>query len=220
MPALKKGDITLKEIVDLSYSVYGKQVDNKISRQIDISTAKISRRERLRYNAKTRQWEQVGSSVKFIFIVITDPTSYTRAKWDTFNHSYPLFLLIKNIELGILSPIRWRDGSFKKPKFGKKPPFNASATQKKKIRKENAELQMANIKNGIQMQAFFDTHWVQAKYGLLFGPNYANGNPNIRNPKQYPFFSKHMWFVVKNIIIPFFRKETTVSIGKTFKSTP
>jgi hypothetical protein len=217
MARLKKGDITLREILRLSDSVYGKEVDNKKKRQADIVSAKISRRERLRYNFSTKTWEQVGSSVKFIFVILTDPESYKRPKWDTFRHKYPLYLLLKDVSKGIDSPLRWRDGSFKKPRFGKKIPLGASSQQKEKIRKQNAEIQKGNIKNGIQMQAFFDTHWVQSQYSLLFGPNYANRNPKIRNPKEYPFFSKHMWYVVSNIILPFFRKESTVTIGKVFR---
>jgi hypothetical protein len=217
MPRLRRGDITLREIIRLSNDAYGKYVDNKKNRQVDITSAKISRRERLRYNFSTKQWEQVGSSVKFVFLITTDPVSYKRPKWDTGKHKYPIYLLLKDMSKGIDSPLRWRDGSFKKPRFGKSIPLGASKQQKEKIRKKNAEIQKGNIKNGIQMQAFFDTHWVQSQYGLLYGPNYANRSPKIKNPKEYPFFSKHMWYIINTIVLPFFRKEASVTIGKVFR---
>jgi hypothetical protein len=216
---LKKGDITLKEILDLSLSVYGKQFDNKKKRQIDIINARVYKREKLEYDFKTRRWTQTGTrGAKFLFIVQTDPKSYKRPKWDDFRHKFPLYVQIRNINLGMDSPFRWRTGAIKKPKFPKKIPKNANPAIRKNTEKKNKEIQKKNIKDGIQLQFFFDTSWVLSKYGLLYGPDYTNGKPpKERNPKQFPVADKHFYFILTKVLIPFFRTGKGISLGSTIK---
>jgi hypothetical protein len=213
---LKKGDISISEVLRLSYATYGKSFDDKRKRQIDIVSARIYKRDHLEYNFKTKEWEQTGTrGAKFVFYVKTDPTSYKRPKWDTFKHQFPVYVQIRNIDLGVLSPFRWRTGTIKKPKFPKKIPANAKPERKKNIHKTNKERQLQNIKDGIQLQFFFDLSWVLSSYGLLYGPNYAKGKPDERNPRQFPVFDKHMLFIVKKILVPFFRTGKGIALGKT-----
>ena len=188
---LTKKDITLVEILIISYDFY-KTKDNKEWRSvIDVKSARLVRRTNFIYNKVHGKWEQTGRDCRFIFLVRSEPTSYKHNS-PLKVHWYPITFLIHDVSKGIYSPIKIREGSNFKPKFAKKG--------MSKERRKNIEL--INLKNGVQLQAFFDTQWVFKKYNLLYGPCYANKAPTIRNPKLLPFLSKHSYFIVKKILLP------------------
>jgi hypothetical protein len=188
---LVKGSITLAELIQISYDAY-KQIDNKELRSgLDIKNARLTRRRNFSYNRSTKDWEQTGRDVRLDFLVHSRPISYkTNSKIK--DRFYPITFLIHDVSKGINSPVKLREGSNYKPKFTK-PGMS-------KQQRENIE--NWNIKAGVQLQAFFDSHWVYKQYGILFGPCYANGAPLKRNPKLLPFLSKHSWFICKTILIP------------------
>jgi len=192
---LKKRSITLAELIQISYDAY-KQIDNKELRSgLDIKNARLTRRRNFSYNRSTKNWEQTGRDVRLDFLVHSRPISYkTNSKIK--DRFYPITFLIHDISKGINSPVKLREGSNYKPKFTKP---GMSKQQREKIEEWN-------IKAGVQLQAFFDSHWVYKQYGILFGPCYADRAPLKRNPKLLPFLSKHSWFLTKIILIPLLGK--------------
>jgi hypothetical protein len=191
---LKKGDISIKEMYQLSHEAYKfREVDNKISRMIlDIIGAKLTIQNNLQYNRSTKKWDQIGREVKLAFLIKSDPQSYV--KKDTVKiHNYPIYFLLRDINMGMDSAFKWRAGSFKKPKF---PSKSMSVFQKLNITNYN-------IRSGIQLQFFFELMQVLDMYGLLYGPNTTNKQlPRKANPKLIPFFDKHSLFITKKIVIP------------------
>lgn len=217
-PRLEKGDITLREILTLSRSVYGKLVDNKKARLRDIVSAKFNARTNLTYNREKNDWEQTGREVKIQFLVVTDPVTYERPKWDTKKHKYPITFLLKDFDAGMDSAFRARVGSNFKPKFHKKKVREqTSDAAKDKVRKDNQKIDEYNLAKGIQLQFFFDSMRVYRLWGLLFGPDYTKWNPMIRNPRLIPFFSKHEFFIVTKI---FPRMFNNPKLNQLFKKKP
>ena len=75
---LRRGDITIREMMELSYSVYRSQVDNKKPRElmdvVDARTKFINNMER----QSDGTWKQTGRNVKIVFTVKTIPISYKK----------------------------------------------------------------------------------------------------------------------------------------------
>jgi hypothetical protein len=215
-PRLKKGDITLGEVLRLSRNVYGKEVDDKIRRsKLDVLNAKITTRNGLKFNRSSKKWEQASREVKLVLLIKTDPVSYE--KHDTVPvHKYPVTVLIKDFEAGMDSAFRWRTGSNARPKFpeksklGPKPPKrkgNEKAREewerkKKREQTKRQNIINSNIQKGIQMQFFFELEWVLNQYGLLFGPDRTNGPPKTTNKGYQVFFDKHLYYCLTKIIYP------------------
>lgn len=195
-PRLKVGDITIKEIKILSEHLYkSKEIDNKkIRATIDVTSARVTARKNL--VKKDGKWVQSSREMKFEFIIKTNPTSYK--KTDTIEiHKFPVTFLLREYHKGYNSAFRWRTGSFRKPEFPKrKISEGRNEKAKERIRKENKNIQNRNITNGIQLQFFFDLEYILNKWGLLYGPDWTNGPPNIRNPEYHPFFDKHAYYIV------------------------
>lgn len=191
---LTRGEITLRQLYELSSTVYGTQVDDKEARaNIDIVSGKITTRNNFRWDRKTKTWEETGRASKLTFIVITNPTSYKKS--DNLRiHKYPVIFWFKDISMGLDSPFRWRTGSQFKPRF---PLKSASKEQKKKLLENN-------IKNGIQMQFFFELEFVSRLWGALYGRCRANRPPTKTNPKKLLYLDKHAWFLTNKIVIPLF----------------
>lgn len=213
-PRLKIGDISIEEIKILSEHLYKKDVDNKARRAtIDVTDAKISATRNLR--RIKGKWEQVGREIKFEFIIKTKPVSYKKSD-NIPVHKFPVTFLLRDYNQGFNSAFRWRTGSFRKPKFPKRKISEGKDTKAKaRIRKENQQIQNSNIRNGIQMQFFFDLEWVLNRWGLLYGPDWTDGPPVERNPKVLPFFDKHAYFIVTRIL-PHMLTTYGDSIKKTF----
>lgn len=208
-PKLKVGDISIAEIVALSRHAFQKKlIDNKAYRsRIDVVNAKITARRNMKYDFSKKQWVQTGREVRFDFLIKSDPKTYK--KTDTVDiHKYPVTFLIRNLDKGLQSAFRWRTGSFKKPRMPKK---GISKSQRQSIVNQN-------IRNGVQMEFFFDLEWVLDKWGLLFGPNYAKWQPRKTNPDLYPFFDKHAWYCVTKILLPLLRAKKGFIINKLFKN--
>ena len=245
-PRLKKGDITLNQILQLSQELYrGQDVDNKRWRAgIDVIGARRIQRSNLTYDRSEKKWVQIGREVHFVFNVRTQPKSYK--KTDTIKtHRYPIHILIKDFDKGMDSPFRWRSGSFRKPMFPKrkigdvKEHYETKIGREKRklnrvknkqiiektkgtikklkekrekeiedVRAENLKITNMNIKRGIQLQFFFDLMDVLDIWGLLFGRNTTNHQiPRIRNPKLYPYYDKHTYFVITRWLRHHLKKE-------------
>ena len=218
-PKLRKGDISINEVLELSKFVYTKEIDNKARRaKADVKSAKIQQRRNLVYDRSTKQWVQKGREVKFGFRIKTVPISYNDRSGVS-PHEYPVVFLIKDFDQGMDSAFRWRTGSLKKPKFPKrKISEGKDKKEKDKIREENKKIQQDNIKNGIQMQFFFDSSYVLYKYGLLWGVNYANRPPKVRNPELIPFFDKHAYWIVTQVLSKLLTVKKGIIKEKLFKA--
>jgi len=227
---LKKGDISIMEILALSLAEYkSKNIDDKLWRyKLDIISAKIIIRKNLKYNPSTKQWEQVGREAKIQFLIKSEPESY-KDKSNIKIHTYPVTFLFKDFEKGMNSAFRSRVGSLKKPIFPKpKKHFIKGAKDKKqeelyrkeneKLSQKNKEIAKKNILNGVQLQFFYDSMFVWNSYGLLYGPNYAKLPPKITNPELIPFFSKHELFIVLKILEPMFKKLKGLQLNKPIKN--
>ena len=190
---LKKGDISLLEILKISKAAYRRQVDDKSRRaKIDIVNCKITVVNNFKYDYETLSWKQDPAGirhVKFIFLVKSQPTSYKKID-NIKTHMYPVYFLFRDLNDGINSSFRWRTGSFKKMLFAK------PGQDYKKV----AE---ANIRRQVQPQFFFDTMQVLSMYGLLYGPNTTNKKlPKECNPHLIPFFDKHAYFCATKVLVP------------------
>ena len=168
---------------------YRGRVDNKARRAMkDIKSAKLIMKNNFEYNRSTKTWEQTGRSSKLVIEVRTNPISYPTI--DTINlHKYPITFEFKDIFMGPQTPFKWREGGLKKPVFkipGKSP----------------VDIANLNIKNGTQLQFFFEMMYVAKTNNLLWGVNYANRPPVQKNPKKLIYFGKHAYYAMKNIIIP------------------
>jgi hypothetical protein len=235
-PRLKKGDITLNEIFELSLHEFrANKIDDKLIRsRLDVTSCKLTTRNNLKYNQSTKTWEQTGREVKIQFLIKSQPISYID-KSGVPTHVYPIIFLFKNFEKGLNSPFKSRVGSLRKPIFPKKIRKHIKDAKDTKeaevIRKENERIaefnrQIAkkNIRNGVQLQFFYDSMWVWNAYGLLFGPNYAKlpyvtkDPKRRRNPDLIPFFSKHEMFIVMKILEPLFNKLKSPKIDSITKN--
>jgi hypothetical protein len=228
---LKKGDISLMEILTLSQAEYkSKNIDDKVWRyKLDIVSAKIVIRKNLKYNPSTKQWEQSGREAQIQFLIKSEPESY-KDRSNIKIHTYPVTFLFKDFEKGMNSSFRSRVGSLKKPIFPKpKKHFIKDAKDKKqeeqyrkeneKITQKNKEIAKKNILNGVQLQFFYDSMFIWNAYGLLWGPNYAKLPPKITNPELIPFFSKHELFIILKVLEPMFKKLKGIQLNKPIKNT-
>ncbi len=213
---LKIGDKSFNYILTLSEAVYKKKkIDNKKKRaKQDIVSAKLTARKGLSYDRKNKAWEQSSREVKIEFLVKSDPTSYK--KRDSIkNHFYPITFLVRNWDKGLDSAFRCRVGSLAKPHFSKKIKKDMNEKTKEKIRKSNKKIADYNIKKGIQMQFFFDSMRVYRLEGILWGVDYTNALPKVRNPDLIPFFSKHEYYIVTKILPYFF---ANAKLNQRFKN--
>lgn len=196
MARLTKKDISIAELLQVSYQYY-KRVDDKAWRsKTDIKSARMVHRNNYEYDRKEKNWVQTGREVRLDFIVRSKPESYV--KTDTVNtHIYPVTFLLRDISLGIFSPFKWRTGGYKKILFAKK-----GMTKQQRTNVANA-----NIINGSQMNFFFTLEWVAKQYGLLFGLCRANRAPHITNKNMDIFFDKTALSIVIKILIPLLGKD-------------
>ena len=185
----KSSGLTIKDVIKLSHNYYKlKSGDDKAKRaRIDILNAKLTARQNYEYNPSLKSWEQVGRDIKLEFIIKSDPKSYKKTD-DVKIHRYPITILIHNIDSGINSTFKWRTGGLKKPIFSKPGVSSKQVAEK-------------NIRNGTQLQFFFELEWVLKKYNLLYGRCWATRPPLQTNPKNRIFFDKHMWFLIKKFIV-------------------
>lgn len=212
---LRKGDLSLIEMLMISRRLYKlNKVDDKSKRakpHHDIISAKIIARKNYIYDKNSREWRQTDKRhIRFEFLIQTIPVSYK--KIDTLHkHTYPVTFVFYDIEgMGIYSPFKWREGGFKKPLFAKK---GDSAGRRVQIANQN-------IKNGTQMQFFFDNETLLAKFKLLYGPDLTNKKlPKKRNPGLMPFFGKHAYFIVTKILLPLLTgKNKQMLLNKVIKA--
>lgn len=211
-PRLSKEGATIRELLFLSKSYYKGIVDNKLKREkLDVIGGKIVMRNGLTFNKETKGWEQSSREVKLDFIISSIPISYK--KKDTVAiHKYPVTFLIKDWNLKLDSPFRWRTGGLKKWKNGSPAKRNISEgkdkKEKDKIRLEkeknsekNLKILNQNIKNGLQGNFIFHLMWVLKKNNLLFGPlTCLNRKPSMTNPLYLAYFDKTALYVVLKIL--------------------
>jgi hypothetical protein len=200
---LKKGDISLSEVLALSYVYYGK-FDNKLWRAgLDCHNIYIVKRQNYHYDRVKRTWIQDGREAKIVFRVVSKPISYKRI--DTIKkHVYPVTFLFRDISMGEKSAIRWRTGSLKHPIIAKKG--------KKYTHKQRIEIANKNIKRNIQLDFFFNLEYILQQYGLLYGPNYAKWLPRkSTNIEHYPYFDKTSLYVVIRILLNMLGKSKIIN---------
>ena len=184
----KSSGFTIADIVKLSWKYYrSKEGDNKNTRmKVDIKSARVTKRQNYQYDPSTKQFEQTGRDIRLDFIVASDPKSYK--KTDNIKiHKYPVTFIIHSLELGMFSTFKLREGGLKKPIFAN-PSMSSQQIGEK------------NIRAGIDMHFIYSLMFVYKKYNLLFGRNYTSRPPIKTNPKMIPYFGKHSWFIVKNIL--------------------
>lgn len=206
---MKKGDIPLQYVINTSLISYRKQDNKKKRAKQDITKGKIVATNNYKYNPKTRKWEQVGREVKIGFLVMSQPESYKRQ--DTIKtHIYPVTFLLRDVKMGLLSPFRWRTGSFKKVLFTK-----PGMSEADRLRIANR-----NITNMRQLDFFFSLEALLNKLGLLWGPDTTNKKmPTQANPLMLPYFDKTAWVCVEKVMIPMLKdpkKLQALQIGKPF----
>jgi len=209
-PKLKKGDIDLATVYQISKDVWYKEKDDKKTRMVlDIQGAKLVDRRYFEYDRHTRQWKATGKRhIKFVFEVRSEPISYEKID-NIKRHKYPVYFIFYDIEKGWESPFRWRTGSFKRLAIPKK---GSSKETRVKIAEKN-------IKNGVQPQFVFELMWVLNFWGLLYGPlTCLKKAPLKSNPKMWPFFDKHALACVEKAIKHIFTPEGISMIkGRIFK---
>jgi hypothetical protein len=194
-PPNLKGQITLAQVVTASRWYY-RNIDNKERRaNRDITSAKVKIVNNYTYDPSTRNWKQTGRNLKFMFEVSSTPKSYKAGPPK--KRKYPVTFLIQDVALGMNSPFRWRTGSLKKPIF----------LAKNAPKYKNASAGQINIKNGIQMDFFFNLEWVLKSKGLLYGICWATKPPRKINPRNRIYFDKHAWFIMKKVLIPILLKK-------------
>ena len=206
---LKKGDIPVQYIINTSLISYRKQDNKKVRAKRDITKGKVTATNNYKYNPKTRSWEQTGREVKVSFLVTSQPESYKRE--DTVkNHIYPVTFLLRDVKMGLLSPFKWRTGSFKKVLFTK-PGMSAA---------DRVKIANRNITNMRQLDFFFSLEALLNKFGLLWGPDTTNKKmPTKANPLQLPYFDKTAWVCVEKVLIPMLRNPSKLQglqLGRPF----
>jgi len=208
MARLKKKDITIRELYELSNAVYkNPKFDNKRARvKLDILSTRTVMRNNLEKD-ENGNWKQVGRSVKIIGKIRTEPLSYK--KTDNISpHIYPVTFLIYDIKKGMDSPFKFRTGSeFKYRTITKR--VNECKTKKEKDsqRKKNNDIRELNIKKGIQAQFRFELEMVLSMYNLLYGKNMSNRQlPREKNPTLTPFFDKHSLAFLERVLFRLFNK--------------
>lgn len=185
------------QIYTNSMKLYRTKVDNKYRRmKLDILSAKITYKNNFVYDRKTKTWIKSGKSSTLTILVKSDPKSYETI--DTINtHKYPVTFEFQNINLGVLTPFKWREGGLKKPVF------NIQGCPDKKT--ERIKVANTNILNGTQLQFFFDMEFVAKMYNLLWGKNYAGWFPKKTNPQGLIYFGKHALYCINKIVLPLFK---------------
>lgn len=220
-PNLRKGDISLQELYDLSILEYRKGIiDNKKRRErLDVKSAKVSLRTNLQYDRQTKSWQQTGRNVKIVTIVRTKPISYEK-KDSIVVHVYPVTFIINDFEKGLGSSFRFRSGGLKKWRTSKKKISEGKTVQEKdRIRRENQRIAEWNIRQGLDGSFIFELMWVLNAYGLLYGPlTCKRVAPMKTNPHLIPAFDKHSLFCFHHVIRPLLTTQKGSLLGKLFKS--
>lgn len=211
---LKKGDVTIAEVLALSRAVYKNgEIDNKMMREKkDVTSGKLTARRGLIYDRQSKEWKQESREIRFDFIVSSKPISYVKTD-NVAVHRYPVTFLLKDYEKGLNSSFRWRTGGLKKWKNAEKykgrllseaktPKDREDILREKaKHKAENQKITDKNIRNGLQGNFIFHLMWVLKQYGLLFGPlTCLNKKPEITNKKLTPFFDKTALYIVLRIL--------------------
>lgn len=191
-PRLTKGDITIAEVLELSRSIYKKDAfDNKAWRaNLDVINGKMIKRNNLEYNRKEQKWEQTGRETKFVFLVKTNPISYTKTDAIPI-HKYPVTILMKEFDKGIDSPFKWREGSNFKPIFPKKKLNDIKKKYNEEIEKlKEKKKNTKNKKEKIKIQEKINKKKEEKlkKVNKTREKNQKIINRNIRRGIQLQFF--------------------------------
>lgn len=202
---LKKGDITIREVLELSLQVYKKKkVDDKKKRmKLDVVSGRVQFRRGLKYDRSKKEWVQSSREVLLLFAVKSRPISYKRT--DTIaTHIYPVYFLIRSWDKGLDSSFRWRTSSLMRPHFPKK-----GMNQKQRTNIANS-----NLRRGLQMNFFFHLSYWLKKWDLLWGPNWASYAPKVTNPHGEIYLDKTALFVVLKILPRIFSPKISSKILK------
>lgn len=201
---LKRGDISVRELYELSYAAFGKEIDNKWRRaKMDVNSMRMTHRTNM--ERRDGKWMQTGRNIKFTFMVSSIPTSY-KASDNIRPHRYPVIFLIRNLEEGMNSSFRYRSGSQVKWRKANKRVSDVPIEQRARQASQNRVLQEGNIKKGIDAHFVFHIMQVLDLYGLLYGANTTNRKlPKKTNPKMIPYFEKHSLYCLENFLLAFLK---------------
>lgn len=191
MDSRYNNSLNLASVFQMSYKYYKSNlVDDKQRRaKLDVISGKIIVRNNMVYDRSLRKWVQKGRYVKIVTDIKTNPKSYV-SNSNISIHKYPITFEIYKLEMGAFSPFRWREGGEKPVMF------------KRNENQDSQKIADQNIKNGTQMQFFFDMEWVAKINNLLWGRCRAKWFPRKTNPRGLIYFGKHAFWVVENLIMP------------------
>jgi hypothetical protein len=66
--------------------------------------------------------------------------------------------------------------------------------------KRGTIIESKNVERGINGDHFFRLSWIRKQAGVLYGQDYTNGPPLIRNPKMIQFLTKHEIGVIRYLM--------------------
>lgn len=199
MPKLKKKDISLREMVEISKVYYSKHDDKRVRMRMDVRNARLTEVKNFEYDPLTKEWKQTKGKkrhIKFIFMVESVPISYNRN--DTIpKHYYPVIFVFFDLEAGINSAFKWRTGSQRRVKFA----HITEGMTKEQKHQQRLNTTNTNIRNMRQLDFFFKLENILKSYGLLYGVDTTNGKPPIKaNPDLIPYLDKTALFCVDKIL--------------------
>jgi hypothetical protein len=206
---LKKGEITLKEVYQLTVDYYKTKKDISKSRPVYSIKHMISEKaEKDATFDKEKGWTREGKSAKITFIVeckemVATPDKKSVAIKAT---EYPVVFIINDIGKKLESTFKWRTGGDREPIFQK---AGMSLMEREHVT-------TTNRKNGVYLPFFFELEGVLPLYDLLEGKNFTNSPPKKTNPDLIPYFDKLALFVFENALINLFNDQKAMDslLGK------
>jgi hypothetical protein len=198
MEGLKKGEITLKQIYQISADYYKKKKGTTTEKAVSytITNTIVKAQGTVKFNEETNKWEGLNRAVRFEFAVKCKElmTSKDKKRMEEKITDYPVIFSLMDIDLGLDSPFKWRTGANKAPMFQ-----TAGMTLQQR---ENVTTQ--NRQNKVYLPFFFELEGVLPAYALLEGENHTNAPPKKANPQLVPYFDKLAMFCFENAIINMF----------------
>lgn len=188
-----RNDWTLRKIVQNTYAHMRNRFEYK---QRDVVKRIIVRKVNqynISKNQKRTTFEIISSSFPnyWPYFTKTDSRGRPRQYQRTYRHQYDVIISLDRLSIDV--PFKARVGTDRKWDFSKK----ARASKDKRGR----VIESKNVLRGINGDFFFRCSWLWRQEGILFGRNYADGKPNIVNPKSIIFAPKHLLGVVEQLML-------------------
>jgi hypothetical protein len=195
---LKKGEITLKEVYQITVDYYTKFKSTVNLKALPYILKNIVAKAQgeLQYDAEKLEWTGSNKALRIEFIVQTKDKVATKNKatFETKPHDYPVTFFINDISEGLDSTFKWRSGADVMPVFQR---AGMSLMERENITQQN-------YNNKVYLPFFFELEGVLPLYDLLEGHNHTKEPPKKTNPKLIPYFDKLALFCFENGIINLF----------------